>query len=232
MASPFFWLDLLTPDPDAAAAFYADVCGWSVRRSGGLLGLSAGDTPVAAVQRLHDEAAPHWIGHLAVPDVATACRRMTFVQGSVLLEPEELEGLGVQALVADPVGAVLQLFQPATDTRVQRPSGAPGTLAWSTLFAPRPDLGGRVYRTVLGWKGRAGPPPGLDDDDGPVADLIDAGKEPPVPPQWFHHIAVPDLAEALARADDADCEVLRPPGPRGALLIDPWGAGFGLIQAG
>src|SRR4051794_5238146 len=81
-AGSFIWYELMTPDPDAIAPFYATVIGWTIGKSspdqsGGkdyrMIGRSDGGF-AGGVLGLSDDmqqhgARPVWLGYLATPNV-------------------------------------------------------------------------------------------------------------------------------------------------------------------
>src|SRR5690349_1077782 len=74
----FIWYELLTDDPDSAAAFYGDVIGWTASDSGqphiDYRIFSAGGIPVAGHMKMPDGmgARTGWFGYIGVDDVDSA----------------------------------------------------------------------------------------------------------------------------------------------------------------
>lgn len=234
--SPFFWLDLMTDDVDGSAAFYADLLGWTVTPRGRARVMADAGRAFGAILPLGEDAAAHWIGSVRVPDVDAVLRRLRFVQGEVLLPPEDLGEGKRAAMIADPSGAVLHVVAGAPDD-----DGAPAT-PLAVLFAPRPDLGARVHTALFGWTKAAGPalPTGattlLRDGDATVAWLIPPGPGAPIPPQWLYALRCADPAATAARALDAGAQPLAGPVDLPGLgviraMVDPHGAAFALISA-
>lgn len=232
----FVWHDLVTTDPEAAAAFYGGVLGWTWERPGdGAWRVAhAGDHRVAGLLPIGEGASPHWLCHVAVDDPAQVCRRLAFLQGQVLLPPDA--ETGGTAVAADPAGAVFGIV----GGEAVGDESPPGAVAHHELLGPRPDLGARVYRTLLGWT--AGPPVRIGTGDRislsaggrPVATLSAWPSSDAVPPQWVPYVRCADLAGAVARARAAGATLLDPdhalPGQgAAALLSDPQGAVFGLL---
>ena len=80
----FVWYDLMTPDPEAAKAFYTAVAGWGTEawENPGMSYTmwTAGGKPMGGTMKLPDEAVaggarPHWIAYVDVPDVDAAAAR-------------------------------------------------------------------------------------------------------------------------------------------------------------
>lgn len=240
MTPRFVWHDLMTDDPEASAAFYAALLGWEVRRApeGGYPVFISGGKAVAGLLELGEGGAPHWLGHALVDDVDQTCRRIAFLQGEVLVEPEDVPGIGRTAIVADPIGAVFAPF--SRESGADEP--ADGPLGWSALVAPRPDLAAKVFKTLFGWK----PGKSVATPLGPyslfklrrdvVAGMLDLPEEFGVPPQWVHHARVPDADAALDRASALGARALHSPVKlpgvgQVAAFLDPRGAAFGVWSA-
>ena len=108
----FIWYELITPDPDAAQAFYAPMLGWTVRPAG----MPDMDYRLAATaegrRRGDHEDVPADAGDAA--GLARLCRRRrrraTWRSrsedggGSVFMEPTDIPGVGRFAFCADPQG--------------------------------------------------------------------------------------------------------------------------------
>ena len=119
----FIWYELLAEDPDAAAAFYGDVIGWTAA-SAGQPGVdyrifSAGGIPVAGHMKLPDGAEqagmrPGWLGYIGVDDVDTAVAGIERAGGRVHMPAMDLEGVGRIALLADPQGLPFYVMRGAS----------------------------------------------------------------------------------------------------------------------
>lgn len=114
------WADLATGDPDRAAAFYCALFGWKAhehRANGGMLTkLCRGTDPVASIYRLSkmqlQQGIPsHWTPYMGVPDLEVAARRAEALGGTVLVAPFAVDGMARIALILDPVGAAMGLWQ-------------------------------------------------------------------------------------------------------------------------
>src|SRR5689334_12109419 len=117
MADPrptFIWYELITPDPDAAKAFYDAVVGWDIEpRPAGDLDyrmIRRGDGGNAGgVMRLSPDMANHggqpvWLGYLHTDDVDATVAAITGEGGEVHMPPTDMLGVGRIAMVTDPQG--------------------------------------------------------------------------------------------------------------------------------
>ena len=116
----FCWHDLAAADAPAAVRFYGAVFGWSAavqRANGGsFLRLRSGRRDVGSLYPLGraqlDAGVPsHWTSYVRVDDVEAAARRAHDAGGRVLVAPFAVEGTASIAVIGDPAGAALGLWQ-------------------------------------------------------------------------------------------------------------------------
>jgi hypothetical protein len=121
----FCWVDLAASDAGAARHYYEQLFGWRSREqqaNGGVLTrLSLDDRGVERdvgslyqIQRLHIEAGvpSHWTPYVQVADADEAVARARALGGKVMVQPFTVPGLARIAVVLDPVGAHVGLWQP------------------------------------------------------------------------------------------------------------------------
>jgi predicted enzyme related to lactoylglutathione lyase len=109
------WNELVTPDLDAAAAFYGTLFGWDVEDAPGPIrraGFTLGNLLVGGVHEPspQENGAPQWIVTFRVADADASVARVEQLGGSVLLPPLDVP-VGRFAVVADPAGAAFVLTQ-------------------------------------------------------------------------------------------------------------------------
>ena len=107
-----FWLDLFTPDPEKAAAFYAELAGYEVA-----VGLVAGRTRTLLATRgiaragiTHLPAGAQkagWLPYILVDDVPATLERARKAGGRVLMDPRPGVLDGNLAVIADPDGGMI-----------------------------------------------------------------------------------------------------------------------------
>ncbi len=245
---PFVWYELMTTDAEAASAFYKAVFGWEMRDSG-MPGmqytlLSNNGVDLGGLFSLvgHDcgaDAQPCWLGYIASPDVDEDARRVTAAGGKVHKEPTDIPGVGRFAVVADPHGAVFQLFQ-LNEEMPTAPPMTPGHIAWHELSAGDGAEAWTFYEKLFGWT------IDQDMDMGPMGTYrifaINGAavggmltKTPEMPcPMWLYYVAVKDIDATMAKANTAGAKLLMGPHevPGGAWIatyLDPQGAMFAMV---
>ncbi|MCJ7726033.1 MAG: VOC family protein, partial [Acidimicrobiia bacterium] len=105
-------------DPDAAAAFYTKVFGWtheeSEMPSGPYHIFTDGDEFRAGMMAITPEMGempPSWSVYLAVADMEAAVARVRELGGRVEGEVMDIEGVGKMAVTADPTGAYFMMME-------------------------------------------------------------------------------------------------------------------------
>jgi predicted enzyme related to lactoylglutathione lyase len=246
-AGSFVWYDLLTTDPKAAVAFYAHVVGWETQALGpeytmfaASQGPLAGATTLpAAAQK--GGAPPHWTSNVKVADVDATVAEAKKLGGRILTEPSDYPNVGRLAFIADPQGAVINVFKP-NQAMTSRDTSRPGEFTWGELLTTDHEAAFRFYAALFGWKKQR------DFDMGPMGKYLIYGigdkdlggmftkpKEMPAPPHWLYYVQVADLDAAIQRAKTKGAKLLNGPmevpgGARIAQLDDPQGAGFALHE--
>jgi uncharacterized protein len=126
--SPFCWHDLAAADPAAALRFYRAVFGWTsaVQRANGgcFVRLQSAGEDIGSMYPLsgaHLEAGvpSHWTPYVRVDSLEAATRRVSDAGGRVIVAPFEVERTASIALISDPAGALLGLWQEPHDGRRQ-----------------------------------------------------------------------------------------------------------------
>ncbi len=115
--------------------------------------------------------------------------------------------------------------------------GEPNTLTWTEVMAPDLDKAKAFYTELFGWSGE---PFGEDgsyvvykkDDQYVAGSMMPPG---PMPAFWLTYFAVENADEAVAKATQLGGTIMREPTPiptvgRFALINDPQGAGFGVLE--
>lgn len=113
------WADLNTPDPARAADFYKAVFGWETttgeKDSSGYLHIKNGDEFIGGIPpaAYYDpKLPPHWLIYFQVSNCDDSVAKATAMSAQVLFPPSDVQTVGRMAIVKDPQGAAMALFQP------------------------------------------------------------------------------------------------------------------------
>jgi len=242
------WVDLGTPDIEAAAAFYGGLFGWSIEegenaeQTGGYRQAMLRGKPVAGVMPLMQEGQPPaWSTYVSVEDADATAAKVREAGGQVLAEPMDVLDLGRMAVFMDTTGAVFGVWQPGSFVGAEVVNEA-NALVWNELNTRDPEAAKVFYGAVFGWgfeeqAFEGGPYVSLKVGEDTVGGMLDMrGRVPDeVPPHWLAYFAVEDADATVAKAKAGGGDV--PFGPedmpevgRIAVLTDPWGAAFALIK--
>jgi hypothetical protein len=245
----FIWADLATPDLAAAKRFYSGLFGWTFRdlragEKGYSVALQDG-APVAGLMQRPEPSGerkrPAWLGFVAVRDVDAAQKVAVEHGARVVFEPRTFPRRGRQAVLADPEGAVFGVLASASGDPGDF-LAEPGTWIWNSLLVRDPDKEAAFYQTLLGYDVfdlQAGD--GLEhlilSSDDYARASVNAMPDNTAPrhPHWLNLVRVVNAADSAARAVALGGRVLVEPhadrhGGRVALVADPMGAVFGLME--
>src|SRR3954452_3297350 len=115
------WVDIGAPDPAAAAAFYAELFGWTYTDSGadGYRVATLGGRAVSGLGPAEDPGPPYWTVVVGVEDIDDSVTTCAAAGARIVVPPAAAGELGLAAVVVDPVGAPLSLWQPGTHAGMQ-----------------------------------------------------------------------------------------------------------------
>lgn len=242
------WVDLGTPDVEAAARFYGSLFGWSVEagenadQTGGYRQAALRGKPVAGLMPLMQEGQPPaWSTYVSVEDADATAAKVRENGGTALAEPMDVLDLGRMAIFADPTGAVFGIWQPRSFVGAEVVNEA-GAFIWSELNTRDPDRAKAFYGAVFGWAFEdrefegSGTYTTISVGDNTFGGIFDmTGRMPDeVPANWLAYFAVDDTDATVDRLKEGGGQV--PMGPQeitgvGTIAVtqDPWGAVFAVI---
>ena len=241
------WLDLLTTDKAGAEKFYGALFGWTAEQGdqekyGGYVTFSKDGQPVAGcMDNDGSSGMPDlWNVYLASADAAATVKSATEHGGRVYMEPMAVPEQGTMAMVGDPGGSAVGVWQPGPFTGIGTIQ-EPGTPGWFELFTRSYEQVVGFYRDVFGWETQtASDTPEfryttLGSGDVQAAGIMDASGVPDEERAvWSVYFAVDSADDTAARATELGGKVVRPPEdtPYGRLatLADPTGAAFKVIE--
>ncbi len=150
------WTDLWTSDVEGSRKFYAELFGWEAQEPspefGGYFMFTRNGVPIAGgMGDMGDMKADNsWKVYLATDDVGKTVEAATGEGARVVAPPMAITDLGSQAVIVDPTGAGLGIWQAGTfpGFTVLSEHGAP---SWFELLTR--DHAGAVafYRSVFRW---------------------------------------------------------------------------------
>ncbi len=243
------WIDLSTSDPDGAQSFYGPLMGWDFEANptdqGGeyIMASRNGKSTAGLMQQGPEQAAmgipPLWNTYITVDDVDEAVGKVEAAGGSVTMPSMQVMDSGTMAVVLDPSGAVVCMWQ-ANQHIGSELVNETGALIWNELITDNPEAAKPFYQSVFGL--------GVTDQDmgnGTVysmltlGDIPIAGVMPPpmegMPNHWSVYFAVDDADATAAKAAELGGTVLGevfevPTVGKMVPIQDPQGAVFMAMQ--
>jgi predicted enzyme related to lactoylglutathione lyase len=238
------WVDLTTTDTQDAKRFYGEVLGWTAREAPAI-NYTFFEHEGATVAGLHalvdDQRAqgvlPAWSMYVRTDDADATVARAAELGAAVISEGLDIPGAGRMAVLADPQGGVVLLWQP------RELAGAAvvneiGAWAWNDLQTTDPEGAAPFYEALFGWvtaeiPGSGGVYRSVALEGRTIGGIMRA-QQPIAQPCWTVYFGVDDADAALARVTAAGGRTLveptAVPSGRFAVAQDPQGAAFCLVE--
>jgi len=246
----FSWVELSTSDQKGGVAFYKALFGWDVNEQP----MGPGETysmfllrgqEVAAAAGMRPEERQygepsHWNMYVTVGNADEAVKRAESLGAKVLAPPFDVMDVGRMAIIQDPTGARLQLWE------AKRHIGAkilnePGALCWSELTTRDTNAAEAFYTGLFGWTAKHSAPSAATAPE--YTEFSNHGQtgvgmmamRPDMPAgtrsYWMPYFQVAGCDATAAKAKELGGKIIVPPQDipktgRFAILQDPQGAMF------
>jgi uncharacterized protein len=244
----FCWAELGTPDAAAAKRFYTSLFGWTAedRPMGPDAYYTILQVDGRAAAALYQQepapqgAPPHWLSYISVASANEVAHRARELGGTPLAEPFDVLDVGRMAVLQDPTGAVVALWEPRSHAGAAI-LGEPGSICWNELATTDTVRAGSFYTSLLGWDARTQSVGGTSyttftDQGAPRGGMLALpATGGAVPPHWLVYFAVTDVEGQTTLAQSLGGSVRLPPNDapgvgRFSVLADPQGAVFATIE--
>jgi predicted enzyme related to lactoylglutathione lyase len=240
------WLDLMTPDIDAARTFYQAVFGWEYDiggpEFGGYTTARLGQRMTAGLMGPQPDAPPMpaaWSLYFATDNIEADVANAVELGAKVLSPAMAVGEFGTMATCEDPTGATFSFWQAGQHVGSQV-GEEPGSAAWYELYSSNAKQAREFYTAVLG--ATADPMPGgmeyyvLKHGEQELAGIMQIDPSwGDFHSQWIAYFAVANTDETVAVVTKHGGKVMGPiddsPFGRIAALMDPSGATFKIVQA-
>jgi predicted enzyme related to lactoylglutathione lyase len=240
------WVDLATSDAAAARDFYSRLFGWDLEVSddpqyGGYATAKLGEKSVAGIGPKQGEDAPTaWSLYIGTEDADALAKKVESAGGKVIAPPFDVGDQGRMAVFADPSGAVISAWQPAGMS--QFVSGVLNAYGWAELNARGLEPAVAFYEEVFGWTHSTSPfgegqeYTQFEHDGESIAGALEMSPMIPAGTSsyWMLYFTVDNVDAAYQKAlEHGGHEMVAPqdfPGGRFAIVSDPQGAAFGLLN--
>jgi hypothetical protein len=242
------WVDLGTPDQDAAEEFYGPLFGWTFdpgenpEETGGYRSAMLRGQPVGGTMKIMQEGQPPaWSNYISVEDADATMAAVRANGGSVAIEPMDVLEIGRMGFFVDPTGAFCGIWQPKSFHGAAIVN-EPGALSWNELETRDPEAAKAFYGAVFGWQfedhemGQMGTYTEWKLNGNSIGGMANiTGRIPDeVPAHWMVYFAVEDADAAVEQINGSGGTVhfgpIDIPAGRFAMVADPWGAAFAVIK--
>ncbi len=245
----FCWVDLMAHDTAAAKSFYGELLGWEAADQD-----TQGGPPytifmidgrqVAGMGGMTDEMKssgmpPIWNSYINVDDIAAATSRATELGGNIMMPPMQVVEAGHMAIISDPTGAAVSLWQKLEHFGAQLVNQT-GCWGWNELMTDNVESASEFYGDMFGWgceQEESAQPPywtfkqGETLLGGMLQKLPEMGE---IPNHWSVYFSVDDINAKTEQLTSLGGTVYRPPFEVSvghiSVVSDPQGAVFNIIQ--
>ncbi len=242
------WIDLMTSNMSRSQEFYTALFGWTYetgdeeKYGGYVMAFKDGKSVAGLMQSQEDSGYPDvWSTYLRVDDIAASADAARNAGGIVHLEPMDVPEQGKMAMLGDPSGASIGLWEFGGHTGFQSHE-EPGAAAWHELHSKNYPAAVGFYRDVFGLQTSvmSDTPEfrytNLVQDGRELAGIMDASAWLPedAPSNWQVYFQTDDVDAAIAKALTLGATIINEaedsPYGRVAGLTDCTGAMFKLVQ--
>ncbi|HET8550601.1 MAG TPA: VOC family protein [Bryobacteraceae bacterium] len=247
----FCWIELATTDQNAAKQFYTSLFGWSVSdfpmgpdesySTFRLDGRDAGAAYTMRSEQRQQGIPPHWMLYVATTSADETARKAGEASGRLLAPPFDVFDFGRMAVLQDPAGAVISVWQAGKHAGLGI-KGVDHTFVWADLVTPDRETAVRFYSAVFGWYFEAGEKDAASEylhvrngQEYIGGVLPKSYQRPGVPPHWLLYFGSSDCDRDAATATELGASlhlepITIPNVGRMAIIADPQGAVFSVFQ--
>ena len=245
----FTWIELGTTDQNAAKEFYGKLFGWTFedQRDGPRHGLhdfhaegaERRGRPTPSTRDRCPGVPPHWMLYAATADADATARRVGELGGKVMAAPFDVMDFGRMAVLTDPTGAALSVWQARTHHGIGI-HNEPGAFCWGQLNTSDTAKAEAFYTALFGWAAKSGSDGGMTYTEWllggkPIGGMMALPKDVQAPPHWLAYFAVEDCVATAALAASLGAKTYVPPTEipgmgHFAVFADPQGATFAIYR--
>lgn len=236
------WVDVSTPDIEAAKKFYGGLFGWEF--TGGdaeFMGYTNAELhgrKVAGIGPHQPDIGgqPAWGTYLHTTNVDAIMEKARSANGVVVVEPMTVGSFGRMALALDPTGALVGFWEP-NEHRGAELVNESGALFWNALLTTDLEASKAFYAQLFDYQYRP-----IDNNvpDQPVFELaghpVASAEITTGSAFWLPYFGVPNADTAVSKVQELGGTVRSTPKDqlygREAVCADPWGAVFAVFEPG
>ena len=234
----FVWHELVTPDANAAHAFYGKAIGWKPQpweEDASYVMFAAQRGPIGATVA-GNGSAPHWLPYIGTADIDATIELARKKGGSVVKDVNTLSSGSRHALLQDPYGVQFGVYESAEEYGKITPP-KPGEHSWHELMSAGYPAVFDFYAGLFGWQkmdeldmGPMGTYLVYGLDDVPFGGMMKTMEGGPSS-AWLSYVHVKDVNQTVKKVKSAGGQIINGPMevPGGDWIVqavDPQGAMF------
>jgi uncharacterized protein len=240
----FVWFEYVSKDAPKAQGFFGELFGWSTKSvpmpDGPYTMIAAPDGPTIGGYFASPDggAQASWLPYLRVGSAADGATKVKSLGGSIMKEPFKVGDFATMAVVVDPLGAPLALWQPTKPEDAPKP--AAGHFVWNELSSKDPEASVSFYSKLGGFTsskmdmGAMGTYHLLESGGQSRAGIM-AQQMPGAPHAWLPYVQVASADQTADKAKRLGATIVVPPTDipnvgRFAIFVDAQGAATGILQ--
>jgi predicted enzyme related to lactoylglutathione lyase len=242
----FVWFEYVSKDAPKAQGLFGELFGWSTKSvpmpDGDYTMIAAPDGKTIGGYFASPEGAPPkagWLPYLLVDSAAEIAAKVKGLGGSIMKQPFKVADFATMAVVTDPLGAPLALWQPVKAEDSAKPEL--GHFVWNELSSKDPGASVQFYSQIGGFASSKMDMGGMGtyhvlESGGQGRAGIMAQQMPEAPHAWLPYVNVANADQTADKAKRLGATIVVPPTSipnvgRFAILVDAQGAGTGILQA-
>ena len=243
------WVDLTTPDPQRAKAFYGAVFGWEYaeqdRGADGFYRVVSvggqgfgGMLSMAEIGNPDDDVPAHWMPYFYTEQVQQVTDRAAELGATVYMPMREISGVCRFSVIGGPQMDTFAPMQPLMEGDPPPDIPPVGGPIWYELVAPDQKAGAKFYTDLFGLTTASAPMPDgeyllLKQSGRDIAGVLQAPPDMPVA-GWCPYFRIDDIEAARLRITEHGgqnlTDVMTVPDTGDiSVAIDPVGAVFGML---
>lgn len=243
----FCWVDVAARDIAKETNFFKQTLNWDVREipmpQGAYPMIFVGDSAVGGfmdLQRLAKGTPPHLAATIRVDKIDKAFALALKSGAREISKPSEVGDMGKIAVIADPTGAAVNLWEVIKHEGISADSMIEGVPSWFELMTNQPDISQKFYKQAFGWEARKTDAKDMEylefyKGSYLIGGLFPLTKNIQMPNAWCVYFTVRNIDKTLAQATKGGAKVVVPVTQAGSIgkfagLTSPQGAYFGVVQ--
>jgi uncharacterized protein len=218
----FCWINILTPKPEKACAFFGELLGWTFTEMPGMGHfIKVAGHDIGGLYDLNGPQTPPGlrpvVGVMVKVESADAAAEKVKSLGGDTKPPFDVLDKGRMAVCFDPNGAEFDVWESKVASGTEVDSALHGAPSWSENLTTDTARATAFYADLFGWTPEVMPMPGFDYTAFKLGSEFVAGMMPilphmgNVPPHWGTYFTVSDTDETAGLATRLGGTVCVPP---------------------